>query len=169
MNKKTPPSTEIMKLVTRSHERVAGTATTELHVNLLIRLNSGLMTDFLALHLAPYELSPVSYFTMMRLYSNANNQANPSELSTFTGETRTNMTRICDDLVNRGLMHRVTSIEDRRRIDLSLTDEGITLLHTVLPVLREKCAIIYSVFTNDEKKVLESLMTKLNHALEANL
>ena len=169
MNKSTHPSDDLMRVVTRSHERVAGSSSTELHINLLIKLNHGLMIDFLAKHLAPFDLSPVSYFTMIRLYGSSNNQANPSELSDVTGETRTNMTRICDDLVRRKLMHRVHSVEDRRRLDLSLTDEGVKLLHAVLPVVRAKGATLYEVFSDDEKKSLESLMAKLNKSLEANL
>lgn len=168
MNKSTRQSSEVLDVVTRSHERVSGVVLPELYINILIKLNYALLMDLMGKNLAPHALSPVSYITMVRLYSNSNNLANPSELSQFTGETRTNMTRICDDLVSRGLMHRVASADDRRRIDLSLTDAGIELLHTVIPALRKKSAVVYSVFSEQEKELFASLLTKLNHSLEAN-
>jgi len=76
------------------------------------------------------------------------------------------MTRICDELVDKGLMRRVTNQEDRRRVDLSLTDEGVALLKTAVPELRKKTHVMMSIFSEAEKATLVDLLTRLNQKLE---
>jgi MarR family transcriptional repressor of emrRAB len=118
--------------------------------------------------LAPYQLSNIGYFAMMMLYSTPDNLANPSEICKVTGETRGNMTRICDDLVEKDLMRRVTSPDDRRRVNLSLTDKGISLLQTIVPEIRAGVKGLFSSFSETEKANLVKLLLKLNAALESH-
>ena len=107
---------------------------------------------------------------MMVLYSRPENLANPSELSDATGETRGNMTRICDELVDKGLVRRVPNAEDRRRVDLSLTDAGMALLNAVAPQLRQNADDFYKrTFTKSEKATLQQLLAQFSAALAAEL
>jgi len=118
----------------------------------------------------PHGLSSVSYITMMTLYSRPENLANPSELSEVTGETRGNMTRICDELVDKAWMRRVPNPEDRRRVDLSLTESGIALLKIVAPQLRQNADDFYKrVFSKTEKATLQQLLTQFSDALAGEL
>jgi len=118
----------------------------------------------------PHGLTSVSYITMMALYSRPENLANPSELSEATGETRGNMTRICDDLVDKGWMRRVPNPEDRRRVDLSLTESGIALLKIVAPQLRQNADDFYTrVFSKTEKATLQQLLAQFSEALASEL
>ena len=129
MNKiKRLKQSETEAIVARTHRRISGVALGDVKIGVLIKQSHELIMDDLNNRLAPYGLSHVAYFAMNTLYSITDNLANPSELCAITGETRANMTRICDDLVEKALMRRVTNLEDRRRVDLSLTDEGIALL-----------------------------------------
>lgn len=154
--------------VTRAHRRVASAMPGDTTINILIRLNHGLVMDWLNRHLAPYDISNVCYFAMVMLHSTPHNSANPSDLCRATGETRGNMTRICDELVEKGLIQRITNPEDRRRVDLSLTDAGIALLREVVPKLRKEIAGVYRGFSEDEKNTLVGLLVKLNQAFLAN-
>jgi MarR family transcriptional repressor of emrRAB len=107
---------------------------------------------------------------MMALYSRPENLANPSELSDATGETRGNMTRICDELVDKGWMRRVPNGEDRRRIDLSLTDTGMALLDEIAPRLRQNADDFYKrTFSKTEKAALQQLLTQFSAGLAAEL
>ncbi len=166
-SKKRMHQSEIENLVEIAHQKASGTGLGDVRINILIKHNNSLMLDLLNLRLAPYGLSSVGYFVMMQLHSTHNNLANPSDLCVRNGETRANMTRICDDLTNKGLMKRVTNMEDRRRVDLSLTDEGIALLQTVVPALRKDVDALFSVFSEEEKATLVALLVKLNQKLEA--
>jgi MarR family transcriptional repressor of emrRAB len=170
MNKKIPSGTpDSLEAVARAHKRVASATLGDAHINILIRLNYGMVMDLLNHHLAQFNLSNVGYFAMMMLYSTSDNLANPSELCRMTGETRGNMTRICDELVGKGLMRRITNPEDRRRVDLSLSEEGIALLGKAVPVLRKAVASVYRHFSDEEKSTLASLLGKLHRSLEDSL
>jgi len=80
------------------------------------------------------------------------------------------MTRICDELVDRGWMRRVPNAEDRRRVDLSLTDAGMALLKSVAPQMRAHADAFYEhTFTKTEKASLQRLLTKFSAALAAEL
>jgi hypothetical protein len=144
MNKKIPSGTpDSLEAVARAHKRVASATLGDAHINILIRLNYGMVMDLLNHHLAQFNLSNVGYFAMMMLYSTSDNLANPSELCRMTGETRGNMTRICDELVGKGLM--------------------------AVPVLRKAVASVYRHFSDEEKSTLASLLGKLHRSLEDSL
>lgn len=116
--------------------------------------------------LKPFDLSYVSFSALMMLFAAPGNEINPSKLCDVTGETRTNMTRITDDLVARGLIKRHPSPEDRRRVVLMLTPKAENLLRKILPILWDKQKEIYIKFSADEKKTLESLLKKQLNAIE---
>lgn len=159
-------------VVAKAHELASGVSGAEAamgDIGLFVqtRLNHGLMMDGMARCLSAYDLSPISYMTMMMLYGLPDNIANPSDICTVTGETRGNMTRICDELVSKGWVRRVPSETDRRRVDLSLTDEGIALLQVVVPVLRKRAEVVFSVFSPEEKAMFSGLMSRMQRSLES--
>lgn len=141
----------------------------DVEINVLTRHGSSLLTELINHLLLPAKLNCVCYLAMMYLRTSTNNRANPSEISRAIGDTRTNMTRICDELVTKGLMHRVSNADDRRRVDLSLTHKGIALLEEVVPLVRDRVASVMSEFSRDEKMLLVQLMARLNRSLEAYL
>lgn len=154
------------ELVNRAHERVLGFGLGDIRISLLIRFASVMTLDRLSALLAPYDLSCSAYFAMIALFG-GENLANPSELCAMTGETRGNMTRICDDLVKKGLLKRVENPADRRRVDLSLSEQAVELLHQILPALRESAEHVYNVFSAEEKAIFVSLLSRLNRRLES--
>jgi len=141
----------------------------DIEINVLMRHNSSLLTELINRMLLPAKLSCVCYLAMMYLHSSKGNLANPSEISQAIGDTRTNMTRICDELVTKGLMQRVPNDLDRRRVDLSLTPQGIDLLRDVVPLVRRRVHAVMSEFRSEEKAQLVRLMARLNKSLEAQL
>ena len=154
----------------RAHQRADGGSLGDVAIYILMRTCNVMMHERLGGLLEPHDLTPLGYMTMMVLYSRAENLANPSELSDATGETRGNMTRICDDLVDKGWMRRVPNAEDRRRVDLSLTDAGMTLLNSLAPHMRQQADDFYErTFTKTEKATLQQLLTKFSAALAAEL
>ena len=154
----------------RAHQRADGGSLGDVAIYILMRTCNVMMHERLGGLLDPHDLTPLGYMTMMVLYSRTENLANPSELSDATGETRGNMTRICDDLVEKGWMKRVPNIEDRRRVDLSLTDSGMGLLNTLAPQLRQNADDFYKrTFTKTENAALRQLLTQLSDALAKEL
>jgi MarR family transcriptional regulator, negative regulator of the multidrug operon emrRAB len=154
----------------RAHQRATGGGLGDIAIYILVRSCNVMMSERLGNLVAPHDLTGLGYITMMALYSRAENLANPSELSEATGETRGNMTRICDELVDKGWMRRVPNADDRRRVDLSLTDSGMALLNKLAPQLRQNADDFYKrSFSKSEKAALLQLLTKFSAALASEL
>ncbi len=152
-NTKRITHTEAEKRVEAAHQRAVGEP----------------LGDLLDMALEPYGISGVAYVAMMTLFSTPENCCNPSDICMATGEGRSNMTRITDELVKKGLIKRVASEEDRRRIDLSLTEAGIELLRVVVPEVRERNKTIFSALTPEAKLSFEAELIKVKNALEEYL
>ncbi|WP_187360045.1 MarR family transcriptional regulator [Chitinolyticbacter meiyuanensis] len=116
--------------------------------------------------LREHNLNPVSFVALTMLYSAPDTVLNPSELADATGESRANVTRICDELVSRGLLSREPNAEDRRRIDLRMAEAGGELVQMLLPQLQLRVHSAYNVLSQDEKLQLEALLKKVLGALE---
>jgi len=58
-------------------------------------------------------------------------------LARFTAIERTTLTREVDQLVARGLIERTTPANDRRRVSLSLTEEGEKVFAQGIPIVAE--------------------------------
>lgn len=151
----------------RAHNRATGGGGLgDVAIYVLMRSCNVMMNERLGGLLAPHDLTALGYITMMALYGRAENLANPSELSEMTGETRGNMTRICDELVDKGWMRRVPNVEDRRRVDLSLSESGMALLDKLAPRLRQNADDFYKRrFTRTERATLLQLLTRFSEAL----
>ena len=159
-----------MAAAERAHNRATGGGLGDVAIYIQMRACNVMMTERLGRLLEPHDLSSVGYITMMSLYSRPENLANPSELCDITGETRGNMTRICDELVDKGWMRRVPNPEDRRRVDLSLSESGMALLNKVAPQLRQNADDFYRrTFSKTEKATLQQLLTQFSEALAGDL
>lgn len=160
---------ETEERVERAHQRAAGAPLGDIRLALLVKHNARLLSDVLDKALEPYGIGSIGYIAMMTLHSTPDNLANPSEICMLTGETRSNMTRITDELVSKGFIKRISNEEDRRRVDLSLTEAGVELLRVVVPLIREGNATVFSVFSPETKAAFEADMLKLKSALESYL
>ena len=164
-------SADRMGAAERAHNRATGGGGLgDIAIYVLMRSCNVMMTERLSRLLEPHGVTSLGYITMMALYGRPENLANPSELSDATGETRGNMTRICDELVDKGWMRRVPNAEDRRRVDLSLSDSGMALLNRVAPQLRQNADEFYKrSFSKTEKATLQQLLAQFSVALADEL
>lgn len=64
------------------------------------------------------------FMALITLESQENHSIQPSELSCALGSSRTNATRIADELEKRGWIERRESDNDRRCLHLQLTEKG---------------------------------------------
>jgi MarR family transcriptional regulator, negative regulator of the multidrug operon emrRAB len=135
----------------------------------LVRLIKALSAQFgahLSRKVRPAGLNEVAFRTLTMLYAN-DDGVHPSELSEASGETRTNMTRICDELARKGLIRRRAGIEDRRRIVLELTRRGEKLIERLLPEVWLGLGHVTRALKPAQKKELELLLKNLLSAFEA--
>jgi MarR family transcriptional repressor of emrRAB len=85
----------------------------------------------------------------------------PSELAEAAGEKSANITRLTDQLSDKGLIARNGSTDDRRKIDLKLTPAGQALIENLLPDACKWLRRQAGELTVAEQKQLEALLKKM--------
>ncbi|MCU0620542.1 MAG: MarR family transcriptional regulator [Gemmatimonadales bacterium] len=75
--------------------------------------------------------------------------------------TTGNVTLVVDNLERRGLVHRVRRSDDRRYVEVRLTDAGRTLLEAVLPGHAAHVAEQFRVLSAEEQRTLVGLCRRL--------
>ena len=98
---------------------------------------------------------------LITLESQENHSIQPSELSCALGSSRTNATRIADELEKRGWIERRESDNDRRCLHLQLTDKGHQFLREVLPPQHNCLHQLWSALSTTERDQLEHITRKL--------
>ena len=88
-----------------------------------------------------------------------------SELATKIRLTVSSATLIVDRLVERGLVSRHRSLEDRRVVRVALTDEGAALHHVIADTMMKLGRAILTVLEEREQDQLLSLFRKINASL----
>jgi len=132
----------------------------------LVKTLSAQLGHHLGQKVRPHGINEVGFRTLTMLYAQLETGINPSDLSDASGETRTNMTRICDELVRKGLIRRRASKEDRRRIVLEMTKKGVAFIEKLLPQVWSGVGRVTDALSASEKNTLERLLKKLLVAFE---
>jgi DNA-binding MarR family transcriptional regulator len=77
------------------------------------------------------------------------------------------LTRVIDQLAERGLLERVRRDRDRRKVELQLTPAGRETIEGLIPLVVEKLNLALDDFSGDEVHELQRLLIKLNMRLLA--
>ncbi|MBB5737128.1 MarR family transcriptional repressor of emrRAB [Xanthomonas campestris] len=111
--------------------------------------------------LKPYGISPPEYEILMMLYGTPEQAITPTEVAEAASEKPANITRLTDQLCEKGLIARGSSPDDRRKIMLTLQPAGLALINSLLP---DACALLNaetSSLSDAEQVRLEKLLRKL--------
>lgn len=111
--------------------------------------------------LRPYKLNDSEFRTLVMLFSRPDGTSTPGELCVFTSQGPTNMTRIANALVKRGLITRGPSAEDRRQVVMQITAAGKRFVHKMLPGMLPRLQLIFAGFTQADRRSFGRLMRKL--------
>ena len=111
--------------------------------------------------LKPHKLNHSEFLTLMILYSNPDGSSTPGELCEYATQGATNMTRIANALVKRGLITRGTSAKDRRRVLIRITPAGRRFVQKMLPPMFPRVATMFTGFSDTDKRHLDRLLRKL--------
>jgi len=80
-----------------------------------------------------YGMTSVSYTVLMVLYGSEEETQRASDLGEACSEKPANLTRICNELEQQGLIKRRFSTEDRRGVSISLTAAGRRRVEQIAP------------------------------------
>lgn len=149
---------EVDKRIELTRRRLRGYPQEQVRLVRLINHVHKRQNDRTNLVLKRYDLNYVTHTAMMMMYGAEDQTTTPSELSEATGEKPTNVTRICDELLEKGLIERYPSTEDRRRVVLRLTRKGERLVEQLQPELWQSLEHVFGGFNAGEMRQLTGLL-----------
>lgn len=85
----------------------------------------------------------------------------PSVIADYFGVTRSSATGLLDWLEARALLAREHRKDDRRSLELALTDEGRELLDQALPTFWRACAHLTRELSEEDCLALEAILSKV--------
>jgi len=129
---------------------------TRLYYHIMPRL-----TGYLNDGLKEYGLNESLWMSLVAMYACPHQTLFPSDISDTLDSSRTNATRIVDELVRNDWATRIPCAEDRRKIKLELTEKGLALVEELLPVSRACHRDLWQDYSPEEMQLLEGLMRKL--------
>jgi DNA-binding MarR family transcriptional regulator len=77
------------------------------------------------------------------------------------------LTRVIDQLAERGLLERVRRDRDRRKVELQLTPAGRATIEGLIPLIVEKLNLALDDFSGEEFQELLRLLGKLTTTLQS--
>lgn len=110
--------------------------------------------------LRKHDLVEASYMVLAVLYGSEGETSSASALGQASHEKPANLTRVCNDLEERGLVTRGTRPGDRRSVMITLTDAGRTLAARVLPDVYHNVTHAFDDYSAEELQVLEKLFLR---------
>ena len=114
----------------------------------------------------PFGLAEADFRVLTTLFSQPDGVAHPSDLCARASQSPANMSRISDALVSRGLITRVSSVHDRRRMVLRITEEGEQFVRDLLPKLHAPLRSMLKDFPESEQQQLAAQLKRLGAELD---
>jgi MarR family transcriptional repressor of emrRAB len=114
----------------------------------------------------PFGLAEAEFRVLTTLFSQPEGVAHPSDLCARASQSPANMSRISDALVDRGLITRVSSVHDRRRMVLRITEEGEEFVRQLLPKLHVPLRRMLRNFPESEQRQLAAQLKRLGAELD---
>jgi MarR family transcriptional repressor of emrRAB len=135
---------------------------------LILNLGRGMATMF-EQHIRPYGLTEAEFRVLTTLYSHANGMAHPGDLCARTSQSPANMSRISDALVDRNLITRVLSEQDRRRMVMHITEQGEELVRDLLPKMFAPLKELMKDFPEAEQRQLIGQLKRVWQLVDARV
>jgi DNA-binding MarR family transcriptional regulator len=124
------------------------------------------LSQFADSAMRPYGLAENELKALVQLYSLPGGTGHPSTLCIATSQSPATVTRTTDLLVERGLISRVPSEEDRRRMILKVTPAGEALVRRILPSFYAKVQPLFSGWSAEARTQLLEQLEELAKVLD---
>jgi DNA-binding MarR family transcriptional regulator len=96
-----------------------------------------LMSEFRDIY-KPFNITPQQYNVLRILRGKHPESVNPSEIKDVMLDKNPDITRLCDRLLAMGLIGRSIDAENRRKMNIIITKQGLQLLSEIQPLLTER-------------------------------
>ncbi|HET7269186.1 MAG TPA: MarR family transcriptional regulator [Oleiagrimonas sp.] len=111
--------------------------------------------------LRKHGINHTDYNILMMLYGSEDYASTPSELAAAAGEKLANITRVCNALCDKKLIHRAPSAEDRRKVTVRLSARGERFVEGLLPDMAGLLHRSVRGLDAREQATLETLLKKM--------
>ncbi|MBN9654900.1 MarR family transcriptional regulator [Halobacillus sp. GSS1] len=122
------------------------------------------LTSYVKAQLQPYNLAPEQNLIMMLLWEKDGMTQN--QLAHHLKKDKTNIARMASNLEKKGFIKRNFCTEDRRSLELYLTEEGRELKEQVVPVAEAFNDAVTEGISKEELQELDRLLTKMQNNIE---
>lgn len=119
--------------------------------------------------LRPLGLSPSAFNVLMALRNTPDATLEPCELSARLLISRPSVTGLLDTLQAKGLIRREPHTDDRRRVLVTLTDDGQALLESHFATHYREQKAAFADLDDDERVQLVTLLRRVRGAVPADM
>jgi DNA-binding MarR family transcriptional regulator len=152
--------------MSKQHYQVS-TYKAQLSIGYLVKRAHSLMLDIMEPVIEQRGFSFVQYIVMSSLRDGI--AVNPKTICSQFRHDSGALTRIIDQLAERGLLERVRRDRDRRKVELQLTPAGRETIESIIPLVVEKLNEVLTDFSKAEVQELLRMLVKLNTTLQAHV
>ncbi len=131
----------------------------------LIKLVHKLFCDHGNQLMREYGISHPEYNVLMML-DGSEQGLSPSEISEAASEKSSNVTRLIDQLLAKGLVSREPSEADRRKLVVRLSADGERLIEQVMPAVMVQLQQFFQGVDGAELRQTEKVLTRILAGLE---
>ncbi|WP_426431039.1 MarR family winged helix-turn-helix transcriptional regulator [Winogradskyella sp. HB-48] len=126
-----------------------------------VSFTSNTFKDSILSILKPYDIS-IEQFNVLRILRGKNGEpSNLKDIQDRMISKMSNTTRLVDKLILKSLVERFICENNRRKVDIYITKEGLKLLDILDPIIQEKENELTNNLSNEELETLNVLLTKL--------
>jgi DNA-binding MarR family transcriptional regulator len=136
-------------------------------IGYLMKRAHSLMLDVLEPVLEKHGFTFVQYVILSSLRDGL--ALNPKDICLQVRHNSGALTRVIDQLAERGLLERIRRDRDRRKVDLQLTAQGRETIQSLIPLVVEKLNLALADFSSAEVEEFLRLLNKLNTTLQSTV
>jgi DNA-binding MarR family transcriptional regulator len=116
--------------------------------------------------LARHDLLQGRWWVLILLMREQNLTASPSVLAEKAGVTRATMTGLLDSLERTGLIERIPHDEDRRMLNVRLTEKGQQRLDEVMPDYYSRVSLVMKELSENDRNLLMEMLQKVGSRVD---
>lgn len=130
-------------------------------VTLNLKVTHNFIDDKFNIVLKPYDISSEQYNVLRILRGQKGKPLNMQDIQERMVTKNSNTTRLIDKLLLKDMVVRKTCPENRRKIEINITDKGLNILTRLDPEIDENDNILERNLTKKELEKLNDLLEKI--------
>ncbi|MCE0722514.1 MULTISPECIES: MarR family winged helix-turn-helix transcriptional regulator [Legionella] len=130
------------------------------HIGYWMRLVSNEVSHAFARKLEQTGVTVAEWVVLRKMYD-CNNIISPSKVAHITGLTRGAVSKLISRLLEKGLVNRKESAEDRRYQDIELTATAVVLIPKLADLADQNDEEFFSILTYAQREQFVKLLKKL--------